>query len=270
MAMETKVVTVTPELAREWLEKNMERNRPVMKGTVHGYARLMKAGGWNLTHQGIAFDEDGKLMDGQHRLHAVVEANVPVQMNVTYNVRHTPGEAFTIDMGRKRTYANITMMSGIDDPVFKTMGMYVNAYIRWKLPGGRKADPAEILAYIERHYDDIKSIFYAIAPNTHPHGRGTSSRIPAIVGASMLAAKYRGESDDALYKFCQIYKTNDVSGCENFNPKHALNLRDYVRDHKYSAELYDRCESSIWAFAHNLSSLRIRNNCYPFGGSIDQ
>jgi len=267
MAMETKVILITPELAKKWLDKNVKNNRPVMKNTVKCYARLMKSGGWNLTHQGIAFDEEGYLIDGQHRLHAIIEANIPVEMNVTYNVHHTPGEAFTIDMGRKRTYANIAVMSGIDDPVYRHMGAYVSAYIRWKIPGSRKADPAEILAYIERHYGDIKTIFYAINPQNH--GGAQASKIPAIVGAALISALYRGENNDAIYKFCQVYRLNDVQGCEGYNPKFALNLRDYVRDHKYSQELFDRCESSIWAFTHNLSKLYLRNNCYPYSGTID-
>jgi hypothetical protein len=268
MAMETKVVMITPDMARKWLDKNMKRNRPVMSKTVHGYARTMKAGGWNLTHQGIAFDEHGELIDGQHRLHAIIEANVPVEMNVTYNVHHTPGEAFTIDMGRKRTYTNIAMMSGIDDPVYRLMGPYVAAYIRWKLPGSRKSDPAEILAYIERHYDDIKVVYYNLSPGGH--GGKQQFKIPAIVGAALIAAQYRGEDADALYKFCQVYRLNDVSGCTAYNPKYMLNLREYVRAHKYSAELYDRCESSIWAFAHNLSKMNIRDNCYPLNAILDQ
>ena len=45
MAMETQVMTVTPTMAREWLDKNMAKNRPVQKSTVHGYARMMRCGG---------------------------------------------------------------------------------------------------------------------------------------------------------------------------------------------------------------------------------
>ena len=38
-------------------------------------ARDMKAGHWRLTHQGIAFDPAGVLIDGQHRLWAIVESD---------------------------------------------------------------------------------------------------------------------------------------------------------------------------------------------------
>ena len=270
MAMETKVMMVTPEMAKEWLTYNMKGNRPVMKNTVHSYARQMRAGQWNLTHQGIAFDELGELIDGQHRLSAVIEANIPVKMNVTFNVRRSPGEVFTIDMGRKRTYANVTLMSGIEDPVYKNIGMYVSAYIRYKLPGGRKADPAEIIDYITRHYEDCAKL-YGYIGNDHGHGGGDSTRrIPAMVGAALLAAIYRGETHDALQKFCRVYRYNDVKDCTGYNAKYALNLRDYVKQFKATSEVYDRCESSIWAFAHNLSHFRVRDNCYPLNAVLDQ
>ena len=270
MAMETKVMTITPEMARTMLAQNMTGNRPVQKETVHNYARQMKYGKWNLTHQGIAFDEDGKLIDGQHRLSAIVEANMPVQMNVTYGVTRTPGQVFTIDMGRKRTYKNVVHISGIDDPVYRCTGAYVSAYIRYKMCGGHKADPAEIVDYIERHYDDVKKLYmYTGGASSSKGSRDGWSRIPAIVGAAMLAAIYRGESADALYKFSQVYMYNDVRDCNAYNAKFVLNLRDYVKQQKGTTDVYIRCESAIWAFSHNLSCLRQRDNCYPFNQSLD-
>jgi len=270
MAMETQVITVTPDMAREWLAKNMKHNRPVMKNTVHGYARQMRNGTWNLTHQGIAFDENGELIDGQHRLSAIVEANIPVKMNVTYNVHRAQGEVFTIDMGRKRTFANVIAMSGIDDPVYRYMGPYVSAYIRYKLPGGRKADPAEIADYIERHYEDVKKLYLYVGGSQHGQTRNCTYKIPAIVGAAILSAIYRGENGDALYLFGQVYRTNDVSGCAGYNPKFVLNLRDYVKRIKPTLDEYNRCETTIWAFAHNLSRFSVRDNCYPLNGALDQ
>jgi hypothetical protein len=268
--MESKVLMITPDMAREFLAKNMKNNRHVMKNTVHSYARMMRNGNWNLTHQGIAFDENGELVDGQHRLAAIAEANVPVEMMVTYDVHHAPGEVFTIDMGRKRTYANVTMMSGIDDPVVRYMGTYISSYIRYKMPGGRKAEPAEIMDYIDRHYEDVRKLYYCVGGVGHGEGvRGGTCKLPALVGAAVLAAIYRGENADALYKFVRVYRYNEVSNCTGYNAKFVLNLRDYVRHFKSTSEVYDRCESTIWAFAHNLTNLRVRDNCYPYNQELD-
>ncbi|MBO1330964.1 hypothetical protein [Streptomyces sp. VRA16 Mangrove soil] len=98
--MHMEVLDVSPELAAEWLTRNTN-NRPLSKGAVQQLAGQIQRGEWQLTHQGIAFDEDGVLIDGQHRLAAVVKAGVPVPMTVT---RGVPRTAFTVmDTGRKRT-----------------------------------------------------------------------------------------------------------------------------------------------------------------------
>jgi hypothetical protein len=74
---------VTPELAAEWLNRN-PKNRRVKKKTVDAYAMDMRNGAWLPTHQGIAFDATGKLLDGQHRLLAIVQSKHPVTMLVTH------------------------------------------------------------------------------------------------------------------------------------------------------------------------------------------
>jgi hypothetical protein len=63
----SEIVVVTPELASKWLARN-KKNRRVYQGRVALYASQMASGEWHLTHQGIAFDELGNLVDGQHRL----------------------------------------------------------------------------------------------------------------------------------------------------------------------------------------------------------
>ena len=79
-----EIVEVTPALAASWLDKN-ENNRPINWNYVAQLARDMKAGRFACTHQGIAFDTEGRLIDGQHRLWAVLEVDVPVRIRVFRN-----------------------------------------------------------------------------------------------------------------------------------------------------------------------------------------
>ena len=76
------IETITPCLAKEWLQKNLY-NRKIRPRKVRQYAADMRAGKWRTTHQGIAFDKEGNLMDGQHRLLAICETNIPQTMMVT-------------------------------------------------------------------------------------------------------------------------------------------------------------------------------------------
>jgi hypothetical protein len=96
-------------LAAEWLKKNT-LNRPLSRQTVTQLARAIERGEWKLTHQGIAFDEEGRLVDGQHRLEAVVKAGIAVDMLVAHGVART---AFTVmDTGRKRTGRDALSLAG--------------------------------------------------------------------------------------------------------------------------------------------------------------
>lgn len=77
MELEGKTVLITPEMAEEFLKHNT-RNRNIRLPYVEELATYMRQGKWDVTHQGIGFYEDGTLFDGQHRLHAIIKAGVPV------------------------------------------------------------------------------------------------------------------------------------------------------------------------------------------------
>lgn len=98
------VETITPAIAKAMLSKNAQ-NRPITNSLVRRYADEMRAGRWNTNGQGIIFTPEGDLLDGQHRLHALVEAGVTVDMFV---VRGVPSERFeTMDSGRARTVGDV-------------------------------------------------------------------------------------------------------------------------------------------------------------------
>lgn len=99
----TEEVRITPKLAAEWLRTN-QGNRKIRKMTVDAYARDMRAGKWKVTHQGIAFDERGHLLDGQHRLAAVILADTPVTMLVVRGVARENLQV--VDAGVHRTAAD--------------------------------------------------------------------------------------------------------------------------------------------------------------------
>ena len=107
--MRSRTVTITPKKAAEMLEHN-GHNRPLTRTRVREFAEAMKRGDWQLTHQGIAFDTDGQLKDGQHRLAAIVEADQPVTMMVTTDL---PPETFDVlDTGKRRTAADALTING--------------------------------------------------------------------------------------------------------------------------------------------------------------
>jgi len=100
----SSVEKITPELACEYLEKNTN-NRTIRSGRINELSGAMLRGEWMLTHQGIAFAKNGELIDGQHRLLAVVKSGVTVEMMVT---RGCAPETFkALDLHSKRTASDI-------------------------------------------------------------------------------------------------------------------------------------------------------------------
>jgi len=94
------IETVTPELAEAWLTKN-SGNRRQRRHQVERFARDMESGVWQENGEGICFAEDGTLINGQHRLAAVVIAGISLPMLI---VRNLPKQAQdTMDDGAKRT-----------------------------------------------------------------------------------------------------------------------------------------------------------------------
>lgn len=115
-----RIEVVTPELAKYLLE-NKATNRPVGATHVRELANEINDGRWVPSHQGIALNSEGRLIDGQHRLEAVVKADRDVEMLVSYDV---PDEAFAvIDQHRKRTAAQILSLYGVttDNPRLTAM-----------------------------------------------------------------------------------------------------------------------------------------------------
>lgn len=101
---------ITPELAKEYLDHNIKGNRPISKTMVGRYARDMKEGNWDVhtTDNKITFNDNGELVDGQHRLIAITKAGIPIKMRVFRGVNSS-----VFDRGRARSTFDLVYMNGM-------------------------------------------------------------------------------------------------------------------------------------------------------------
>lgn len=107
MRFATEVVDAAK--ARALLAKNV-RNRPLNAATVTKYAADMGRDAWALTGDTIKVGRSGCLLDGQHRLEAVIKANAAVQLAICYDV---PDDSFdSIDVGRVRKSGDVLALLG--------------------------------------------------------------------------------------------------------------------------------------------------------------
>lgn len=105
------VVVVTPDMAQRWLNTHNTHNRPLLAFRVEQYARDMADGRWSFNGEPIQFDHDGVLLNGQHRLQAVIDSGLPQTFIV---VRGLPPESqITMDQGTRRNPSDQLAISGI-------------------------------------------------------------------------------------------------------------------------------------------------------------
>jgi hypothetical protein len=99
----TAVVTVTPETADELLKGNIG-NRRLSPGGVARYAAAMRKGDWRTSPEPLIFAPNGRLMNGQTRLHAVKATGLPQKFMCVFGVAES---VFSVlDRGRPRSMAD--------------------------------------------------------------------------------------------------------------------------------------------------------------------
>lgn len=104
--------TITPERAIALLEQNT-CNRSVREDKVKRFADDMKHGRWQVSQDGIGISSEGILLNGQHRLYAIVEANVSIEALVIYNM--SEDSMAIMDTGTARTAADFLGSGGMGE-----------------------------------------------------------------------------------------------------------------------------------------------------------
>lgn len=202
-----ELVDATPELAREWLLKNV-KNRNLRKGMVAQYGRDMAAGEWTINGSTVVFDDNGTLIDGQHRLNAIAASDIREASFPLLVVRGVVEKAKrTIDGGAKRTMSdrlNIDDVSGNTSILASLLrrahmwdrGAYVNA-------GGASPTPSEMYAYLEDNPGVLWSADFA-----------SSSRRRILAPSSVVGIAHwvtsRASSGDAKWFFEHVIKPVDL------------------------------------------------------------
>lgn len=155
--------TVTPDVAKRYLDLNTKNARPRNKKLVRRYARVMAADGWYDRHpQGIAFDWDGNLGDGQHRLAAIVASGKPIVMWVHRGC--DPATFMAADRGRMRSAADTLRLAGFRKDVDVRRASSV---ARWMLsPTG--AEPVESELEFAKKNETLIGIFLIELKNAWP------------------------------------------------------------------------------------------------------
>ncbi len=254
--MESTLEHITPEVASRYLERNC-CNRKIRERDVNALCRDIKNGNIVLTHQGIAFDAEGNLIDGQHRLTACVKAGVPIDVLVTRGIEFK--NAGFVDVGIKRNLQDSFVFSGKykDSPAFRntaTAGA-VRKLVLFGYSQSFVLSNSEMQTLFDAFHDELESLYKASTC------RKSSS---ASVNAGALSALLCGETADDIYKWFSVFLHVDSTDCEDYNIASPYNLSRQIMEAKVKhmsiqpAVVYSLTQNSIWNFLHASSSTFIR------------
>jgi hypothetical protein len=173
--MEVKLQSVTPDMAAALLANN-GHNRKLNSNRVNGLVAAMRSGEWQLNGETVIVSDTGKLMDGQHRLKAVIAFGRPVDLLIAYGANE---DAFhTIDTGKGRSPGDILSMSDIRNPTACAAVAKLVWQIIHRVPMMTTAPASYLLKVMER-FPAIQK--WAIETN----GKGANTILPQ---ASLITA----------------------------------------------------------------------------------
>ena len=143
--VETKLERITPDKASKYLKSN-HVNRPIRSTHIDYLAREMKDGRWKLNGASIVFNGDN-LMDGQHRLHAVISSGTPID---TIVVRGADKCSLpTIDTGKVRTGGDALHIVGESNAnILATAARMAILYQKREFLRRVRTSNAEVVGYV--------------------------------------------------------------------------------------------------------------------------
>lgn len=216
-----ELMEVTPDQAREWLLKNV-KNRNLRKGIVGQYGRDMSAGSWAINGSTIVFSDNGILIDGQHRLHAIAALTAPGVAVPLLIVRGVKEQAKrTIDSGTKRTMGDRLKIDDTGAGSSNVLASLLRRAVMWEkgqfvnAGGVLSPSPAEMYGYLEDNPGVLWSTEFA-----------SSNRRRILAPISVVAVAHwvtsRINSNAAEWFFAQLIEPTELPSGHAI---HALNRK---------------------------------------------
>ena len=247
--------TITPEVAKALLENNTN-NRSITQGHLALIKSEILLGKWQYNGQPIIIGESGRLLDGQHRLTAVVETGIPID---TVIMRGINEDAFvTIDTGKIRGGSDVLSIAG------SKHGNHIASAIRKVLEqfGGskkcqgkysHKISNSEYLVMYEEHGEELTDLF----DMTHSWVLN-GSRLLSESDAVAFIILARDESSE-IYNFLEEvitgFKINSKSNA-------AQTCRKKIIDMKFSGNQIREFQKKDWVlycFRKYINGLNCKN-----------
>jgi hypothetical protein len=204
-------------MASVYVDMNFGNNRPKIGTHISNLVYAIKRGMFYPTHQGIAFDDSGKLIDGQHRLMAILLSGIGQWMLVTRGMPH--GSVVAVDVGSRRSDdAQIRIL--FDEEVSKRdVAIARSMWLGFEETTGQRLTPEQLHAFLVHHADAI--IF------SQQYSGGVETLSSGAI-RSVVAKAYYHIDRDRLSEFLRVISSGIAQGDHDTA---AIKFRDrYLRD----------------------------------------
>lgn len=217
------VMAVTQDKALEWLEHANVVNRRISQTYIDKLIRDMRVGEYHFTGDGPKFDTNGVLIDGQHRLLAIAQSGLEVEMPVWFDL--DPNVRAVIDTNRTRDLV-ASMLFDKNLRVTQRMGQACKAMSdpKWKSKASRQQDIDFFMRHLEAlrwacslHPKNIKRVsksqlFAVLARAWYTHPKGRLEEFAAILADETRA---NGPDDSAAVRLRRAMIYNDTTATES-------------------------------------------------------
>lgn len=227
MNIKTKMELICPKRAEYYLSKIDEKHqRHLMPAVVENYALAMSQNQWLPNHQGIAFDEKGRLIDGQHRLQAIKQSGVTLNLMVTHGLPEKQSNGInlytidTIDRGKMRGIGQqLALRHGYTNGNRVAAACSAILYVACKDSGIRMSIP--IALHILNIYGTHVTFYDENVANIQ------GLRMGAVIGALAVCRNAFRNETDAFFNALM-----SGEGLKKGMPVHTL--REYLLSGRYS------------------------------------
>lgn len=204
--VELELVLVDEEMAHEYLKSNID-NRKVKKYAVKKYVRDILAGKFLLSDSAICFDEDGKLINGQNRLLALIEAakqkeeSISLPFIVAFGLPRIC--ATVMDQGMRRTDQDNLHFAGFE--VENSHEANIVKHLLYPRTTQHKTNQHQVIKCYEMYSEEIKEI---LGMCMH-FGAVNLNRIiiKGVIGRAYIQAKLNNNISEMelIQEFCEQF-----------------------------------------------------------------
>lgn len=200
--MKTKIELITPELAKYYLTKNT-KNRPLTKKIVNSYFIQMSNNNWKSTGQSISFDVKGNLIDGQHRLEAMIRANKSYEYVVVTDIEE---DAFVCyDTGKKRSAKDCFSIEGIKNYTNTSSGIARYITVSNELSNITKTNYVDNgisnQTVLDIYYSDVELWDEIVIFSRMCYNKIRILKMSEITGISYYLIRKKGHSKETVFSF---------------------------------------------------------------------